>query len=282
LKNIFTHYNVDLDAVLSVLAAREFISRSRLARIRFRPANWDGADAEPGDLILDMDANGRGRKGARRDGIVCSCFASIVAEFASADDQRALVPLMTFVDTQDAHGNVVKHLVPNVDCETYDTLSLTSLNAVFRAVQSMSPRNDDFWVIQHMEVIFKGLLKTARARQRAAKEAEGMEILPGGKVALVVNAKEFGTNAALFDHHGIRVIVYVDGCNVGVVREGSETLRMDHPAFRDIVEAAGESAEWFAHEAGFLFCRGSRKAVQTTRSRVNPRQLAEVAAQLLG
>ena len=101
-------------------------------------------------------------------------------------------------------------------------------------------------------------------------------------VAVVTNAREFATNGVLFEEYGVRVIVYVDGHNLGIIREGSETLRMDHPDLRAVVSAAGEADEWFAHPAGFLYCRGSRKAPAQSPSRVRSRDLAGAAERLLG
>jgi len=98
----------------------------------------------------------------------------------------------------------------------------------------------------------------------------------------VVNSREFATNGVLFEERGVRVIVYVDGHNLGVIRHGDESLRMNHAELYAVVEAAGETSEWFAHPAGFLFCRGSRKAPAENLSTVSPRTLAEVAAKLLG
>jgi hypothetical protein len=50
--------------------------------------------------------------------------------------------------------------------------------------------------------------------------------------------------------------------DLGVIREGSETLRMDDPALRAAVGAAGEEVgdgdgKWFAQPAGFIFARGT-------------------------
>jgi len=83
--------------------------------------------------------------------------------------------------------------------------------------------------------------------------------------------RKFATNGVLFEERGVRVIVYVDGNNLGVIRHGDESLRMDHAEICAVVEAAGETNEWFAHPAGFLFCRGSRKAPAENPSKVNPR-----------
>jgi len=298
---INTHLSIDLDAVASVWAAREFIPGAREAEVEFRPAGWDGSGMEEGDLALDIQAGGRGLKGEKGEGgIVYSCFAGIVSEYASPADQAALANLVAFVDAQDAHGSAAKHLLrprspesglwPD-QVEVYElgraglnearmVLEATGLNAVLRALQAVHPRNDAL-VLERMSEIFSGMLQAGRARQRAKVEADKAEILAGGKVAIVSDSREFGTNAVLFEERGVRVVVYIDGNNLGLNREGSETLRMDHPEIRAIVEAAGEADEWFAHSAGFLYCRGSRKSPAENPSTVNPYHLAEVASRLL-
>lgn len=278
---LYTHFVVDLDAVCSVWAARQFIPGVKDAVVEFRPANWDGNDMAEGDLALDIDAGGRGMKGEKgENGIVHSCFAMIVAKFASPADQSALASLVRFVDAQDAHGSAVKFLAPEASREAQETLAMTSLNAVLRALQATHPRNDAI-VVERMSEILSGMLQAGRARQRAAAEADKAEIVGGGKVAIVVNSREFATNGILFEERGVRVIVYVDGHNLGLIRHGDESLRMDHAELRAVVEAAGETGEWFAHPAGFLYCRGSRKAPAENPSKVNPRTLAEIAARLL-
>lgn len=279
---LYTHLSVDLDAVCSVWAARQFIPGAKDATVEFRPANWDGNDMTNGDLALDIEAGGRGLKGEKGEGgIVHSCFALIVAKYAPPVDQSALASLVRFVDAQDAHGSAVKFLAPEASREAQEVLAMTGINAVLRALQATHLRNDAL-VCERMSEILSGMLQAGRARQRAAAEADKAKVLDGGKVAIVVNSREFATNGILFEERGIRVIVYVDGNNLGIIREGSETLRMDHPELRAVVEAAGEASEWFAHPAGFLFCRGSRKAPAKNPSKVNSRTLAEVAAKLLG
>lgn len=279
---IFTHFVVDLDAVCSVWAAKQFIAGTQDAIVDFRPANWDGSDMAEGDLALDIDAGGRGLKGEKGEGgIVHSCFASIVAKHSSPADWSALANLVLFVDAQDAHGSAVKFLAPEASREAQEVLAMTGLNAVLRALQATHSRNDAL-VVERMSEILSGMLQAGRARQRAVVEADKAEIIDGGKVAIVVNSREFATNGVLFEERGVRVIVYVDGYNLGVIRHGDESLRMDHAELRAVVEAAeGEASEWFAHPAGFLFCRGSRKAPAENPSKVNPRAIAEVAAKLL-
>jgi len=278
---VFTHFSVDLDAVFSVWATRQFVDGAKDATVDFRPANWDGNGMTESDIAVDIPAGGRGIKGEKGEGgIVHSCFASIVAQYASSADQEALASLVRYVDAQDAHGSAIKVLVPEVSRQVQGVLSMNSLNTVLRAFQSTHQRNDAV-VVERMSEILSGILQMGRARQRAVFEAEKAEVLDGGKVAIVVNSREFATNGILFDERGVRVIVYVDGNNLGVIRHGDEPLRMDHPEFRSVVEASGEMNEWFAHSAGFLFCRGSRKAPAESMSKVSPQRLAEVASKLL-
>ena len=66
-----------------------------------------------------------------------------------------------------------------------------------------------------------------------------------------------------------------EATSLAVPRHYEETVRMDHPTIRAVVKTAGETAEWFAHSSGFLFCRGSRKAPVKTASKVRPEDLAE-------
>jgi hypothetical protein len=278
---IFTHFVVDLDAVCSVWAAKQFITGTAKATVEFRPANWDGNDMAEGDLAVDIPAGGRGMKGEKgENGIVHSCLAFIVSQHASPEDQAALASLVRFVDAQDAHGSAVKFLAPEASREAQEALAMTGLNAVLRALQAANPRNDAV-VVEKMSEILSGMLQAGRARQRARAEADRAEILDGGKVAIVVNSREFATNGILYEERGVRVIVYVDGNNLGLIRHGDEALRMDHAELRAVVEDASEVDEWFAHPAGFLFCRGSRKVPAENPSKVDPRTLAETAARLL-
>lgn len=281
---IFTHTNMDLDACASAWAAKRFVVGMERATIEFRPANWDGAEMTKNDVAVDMKAGGRGVKGVRDpDGTVHSAFVSILMKHASDVERGALEHLVTYVDAQDAHGNAVKYLVPGISCEVANILSFNGINAVLRALQAK--HHDDHEVLYRMSEIFDGMLKTGLARYRAMQEAEEAEILPGGKVAIVTNSREYGTNGVLFEQKGVRVVVYIDGQNLGLIRHNDEKLRMDDPEFRKVVEAAGETISeggWFAHDAGYLFCRGSRKAPAKGPSAVKARDLAELAARLLG
>lgn len=141
---IFTHFNVDLDAVGSVWAAREFILGAESASVEFRPANWDENGMSEDDLALDMEAGGRGMKGKKEaDGIVHYCFASIVSQYASPADQAAPAKLVRFVDAQDSRDSAVKFLAPEASREAKDALTMTGLNAVACASSLASSQRHD-------------------------------------------------------------------------------------------------------------------------------------------
>lgn len=280
---IITHMNVDLDAVCSVWAARKFVPQCAGAPVEFRRADWNGIfETETIEvvLILDMDAGGLGLKGEKdADGTVHSCFASIVSRFASEDEKRALDPLIRFVDAQDAHGSAVRFLAPEASKDAQRIIMATGINAVLRAFQAVYV-NDDERVVEKMSEILDGLLKNARGRLGAEAEADKAFVHKESKVAILVDARHMATMGVLFER-GVRVVVYVDGNNIGLVRGNDVTIRMDHPSICKVVEDVGEISEWFKHSAGFLFSRGTRKAPATSLSKVSPSALARAAAKLL-
>jgi len=202
-----------------------------------------------------------------------------VAEHASPEDQAALHPLVTFIDAQDSYGNAFQHLIPGIDDATLDIVSSVTVSSVLRALQSTNGNNDHS-VISKMLMIFDGLFKCYKSRQAAEKEADEAELLADGQVAIVNNSRRYATNGILFKR-GVRAIVFIDDCNLGVVREGQETFRADDPRIRAVVEATGEFSEWFAHSAGFLFARGTRKAPQFTPSQVDPHDLAQALVEVI-
>lgn len=277
---VFTHQNIDIDATAGVWAYLRFVPEARDATIVFRSANYDGSDMGHDDVAIDLDAGGRGIKGKLdEDGTQHSCFATIVAKFASPEDQAALIPLVTFIDAQDSYGNAFKHLIPGIDDDTLNIVSSVTVSSVLRALQSTNGNNDHS-VISKMLMIFDGLFKCYRSRQEAEKEADRAELLADGQVAIVDNSRRYATNGILFNR-GVRAIVFIDENNLGVVREGQESFRADDPRIRAVVEAAGEVDEWFAHSAGFLFARGTRKAPKFTPSQVNPRDLAQALVEVI-
>ncbi len=286
-RTIHTHCGVDLDACASVWAFRKFYNGARGASVKFHPANWNGAEMGENDVALDMVANGRGWKGAKdEDGTTHSCFADIVAKYAPLNEQRALKYLVRYVDIQDSLGAVVDRLAPNVDLEARSTLSANGLNSILWNYHGVHKGNDAT-VLSRMSEIFDGFLHRGLAYKRAMKEVErGTEFFGNKKEVVVFCGSEEPAFGILFGR-GVRIIVYVDGYNIGIRRAMKEEFRVDHDALRAVILAAGEKTGdgeglWFAHPKGFLFCRGTvPKAPATSPSNVDPRELARVAAELL-
>ena len=250
----------------------------------FRPANWDGDGMCKEDLALDITAGGQGIKGEQdSDGTIHSCFASVISQYAGKGDQRALRDLVYFVDIRDTYGSVMQRLVPNVSGRALSVLNATGLGGIFCALQTANSY-DDSLVVEDMGKILSGMWERGRTRKWAKRQARAKareaEILPGGRVALAINLPR-SVNGVLFREHKISAIVFVSKKNVGVLREGSMTFRTDDPEIRAVVDAVGEGKEWFAHPKGFLYCRGSSKAVVESESRVNPRALAEATNRVL-
>jgi hypothetical protein len=269
---IHTHFNIDLDAAASVWAFTRFVGEGE---VFFHPANWDGREMKEGeDVALDIEAGGQGLKGEREaDGTTHSCFASLVKMHCSASDREALHSLVEFVDAQDRGGNAAEVL--GVTGTAKKVLSATGINAVLRAFQALNPR-DDKTVVEKMGEVFDGLLKTGRSRLAAEEQAATAEWV-GGEVAIIENATAMSTNGVLMER-GAKVVVFVDGNNIGAVRRSDVQLRLDHPAVKEVV--AGEEG-WFFHPAGFLAARGTRKAPATSKSVVEPQALAGVISCLL-
>ena len=275
---IFTHFSVDLDAVASVWFTRKFVPGFSEAGVVFKPANWDGSEMAAADIAVDINAGGKGFKGIENpDGTVSACFKGLLTKHGSGEVRTALDDLAGYIDAHDSQGNAFKFLAPDLSEGASRILGAASLNVVLRAIQATNPRNDGV-VVEKMGEIFNGILEMNLAKTRAVAEADRAELFGGGVVALVENSREFGTNGILFDQ-GVQAVIYVDGNNLGAIRAGSCQVRMD--CLAGIVEAAGESADWFGHPAGFLYCRGSRKAPAETPSAVDPRELAEALVKII-
>ncbi|MBI1998805.1 MAG: hypothetical protein HYS73_00535 [Parcubacteria group bacterium] len=280
---IFTHVNPDMDALMSLVVARRYIAGVKKAEIVLRPANWDGADMDEGDVAVDMWAGGRGLKGEKGEGVIHSCFALIMAEYAPTADCLALAPIIAYVDAQDSRGNAVKYLVPEASQEARDILDATNLSARVSWLKAVHAGNVLCSVLR-LEEDFEGMLIVGRSRLAAEEEARHAELFAGGAVALAVNLRT-NVPSTLFNR-GVRIVVFQNRHGTGMSREQGETLRMDHERCRSIVRAAGEEigdgeGKWYAHPSGFLFARGTPKSPAKTPSRVNPRDLIRVAVALL-
>lgn len=275
---IYTRVNVDLDAVSSVWAVKRMIPEAKHATVEFHPPFWDGSGMKDDDIAVGLSAGGRGIQAVKEDGTVHSSFARIVAKYATPSDREVLEPLIRYVDAQMTHHSAVKFLVPEMSSDAQQTLEATGLCTVLRALQIQF--RDDGLVVKRMSDILFGMLRSSYCLKYARREATHATVLKG-KVAIAKNFRQFGTNDILFKERGIRVIVYADGNNLGLIKNHEVNVRMDHPELRKVVAKQGEAKEWFAHPAGNLYCRGTRKSPVETMSKVNPYDLANTVLRLL-
>jgi hypothetical protein len=281
---IFTHVHVDLDAVASVWAARQFIPGASSATVEFVSANWDGNGMSFEDIAVDIEAGGKGLKGEKDLELrVHSCFSLILKKYAAINDQLSLMRIASYIDLEESRGSVLGVLFPDLDKETRLMLSSANLNMALRSLYQIHGKNDQI-VTERMSEIFSGIFNLGKEYMVAKEKADQAEIV-GGLVAIIQNPGP-GVNHLLFTEKNVRAIVYVSGNDLGIVRGEGVAARMDHSEVRRVVEKAGEevgdgTGKWFAHSSGFLFCRGSRKSPAESLSKVNPHDLAEAIVRVL-
>ena len=230
------------------------------------PANFDGEGCDPsrGDVCLDLDA---GIKGEFSEGLVLSCFGSILKGSNNAMMQEALRGLQIFIDLHDSHGNAAQMLCGQNNPNTV-VVEQISIAAVFAAIKSQCLGKDEV-VLEKASLIFDGMLQMGTNRINARQEAKKAQWI--GRVAVIDQPKYISTNTALFDM-GACAVVFIDGNNMGVLRNSCSKVSLDDALIREVVKA--ESEDWFFHRSGFLVAHGTRKAQAAKKSGVDPIVLA--------
>ena len=267
---VTTHCNVDLDAVCSVWAVRNFIPGYSQTPVNFVPANWPGepgvdhTDHESDHLAVDISA---GIKGALGD---CA-FAEIVRTWAPSYARTALAPLVEYVHAQDTTGVAETALFGDEGKAMVKFGINTVLNCLRRSLQ-----NQDESIIEAMSFILDGWYVGAVERSRgeevakaALKLAEGMSLK---HTVVLEDPAPPATNGVLFDR-GAKAIVFQDGMNLGVIRSNQETFDLGRIVQSSDLIPEEEKESWFHHPAGFLSAHGTRKAPATTASAVDPWEL---------
>lgn len=277
---IFTHQNVDLDAILSVCVLRRFVRGMDEADVEFRPSNWDGDGIGPLDVAVDMEAGGRGIKGHKENGTVHSCFALLMERYATTEIYKSLRNLVEYVDLQDSTGNAINVLFPGAENRSKAIISSVSLLSVFYALRETC--ESDLDVVNAIYTIFSGMVRIAEKRIEEANNINVEYFGDGREVALLLSDGE--TQPSRLFGRGVQLLVYSNNTGLGVMRNSKSPkvigFRVDHTGIQTIVETAGEeigngTGKWFAHESGFLFCRGSRTSPSPDRSKVDPREFAK-------
>lgn len=275
---IFTHVSIDMDAACSVWFFLKFILKKKPGEVEiiFKPANWDGQEIEEGDFALDIYAGGKGIKGEFKYNRTRSCLMSLLdhnLESVDKEIRRAVVSLTTFVDKHDSEGIGSLKKLKFSEAEKGDLVDLRGLLKVFMGYHT-NVNNDDYQIFIKF---FENLENHFNLISKSREIKENLKCVdPNTKVAFVKNSH---VPSGLLFNQGKKVVVYVDGNDLGVV-VGDSRLKSDElvSVVREIVEEAGEKFgegenNWFIDPGKRLICRGSRKSPATKPSKVNPEKL---------
>ena len=156
---IYVKYKMDLEDVFSICAARRFIIGDE-SKLKLVSENWDGSEASDSDVIIGINANGKGIIGYYEDDCYISSTTEIINKFAKPEEKIALIDLALFIDfrkNQNLNDYMKTVLDGCEDNEGMESLKRIDLAAVFEAARAILERPDE--VIAFMEVIFEGLLK---------------------------------------------------------------------------------------------------------------------------
>ncbi len=180
-RRIFTHQNLDLDAVFSVLAVIKYCFKETFSnffsdkcwrdRIILVKADWNGNEMLESDIAVDIEAGGKGKKGEVSIGErVDSAFLEIMNEFAPFEDQRALENIVLYINEHDATGSAIGSLIDKSVSYRNDFMKIFhdgSIEGVFRAAQSSMKYNDPKKIVQMFSYIFEGYLINGRKYLKA-------------------------------------------------------------------------------------------------------------------
>lgn len=196
------------------------------------------------------------------------------------------------IDKNPGRLSVVDLMLGEQSYEAKRIFAKNSIDAIFAALLYVH-RHDTKVFFRRAFEILDGYIKMDEVNSRAEAAADLVprytrgELDPNGKVAFVKDRKEKGVGYAL-RKRGVVVYVYHDGLNMGVVVKGrlrrlrdGTILTAGHPAFRTVVEAAGDpEGLFYLHPAEIIYVNGSEKAPTDTASKVDPMDFVYVGCEL--
>lgn len=304
---VYTHFNVDIDAMLAVWAVVRFVlhhtkfspgtgSQSQV-HIKFKSADWDGSGMTENDIAIDILAGGRGIKGdALSDNKgYGSAFAKIMYEHAPEPVREALKDMIEFVEVHDSQGGAPWKIIQpeksrteeerkrlNRAAEMWKRTGIVTLTKSLR-----SGLGDDLETVMVVGRAMDGMLKLRLEEMHVDEKERKEQTLAKtqwfgtkNRVALVYDGGYIERTILL--KSGARIVVSLDhgGKSAGIVRSSKVSLRMDHPYIQAVIDAASETG-WYAQPDGRSNVRGSAKAPVDTPSKVDLVALAKAAARAL-
>jgi hypothetical protein len=212
----------------------------------------------------------------------------VIERLATDEDSILLMRrLVNYVHVCNDGYECMHNLYSGLDHGTSAILEHTSILAVYLAFKAFTG-NDKTKLNRRFGLIIKGMLKNGRERLAAVRLIdEGIQVkLHGdGELAMMLNVRNRLVTTVLRER-GVRVAVVVDGMNLMVLRLGADSFRVDTQLVRDLITQVDEKVgdepdDWFAHPAGFLICKGTKKAPTKTPSAVDPELLVFAALRIL-
>ncbi len=294
---IFTHDNLDLDACFAVLASIRYFFKESFTtffkdpkwreRIKLVSADWDGKELQDGDIAVDIEAGGKGKKGNIEEGErVDSATVQIVEEYAPIEDRQALQNIVYYINEHDATGSAAGSIIGKEVLDRKSTIKILkcgSVDGLFRAAQAAIGYQDKKKIIEHFALVFEGYLINGR------KEVKAVELYPqrvklhgrNNKIAFLdMKDAPFALCEVAFEK-GAEIIIYKNGNDIGIKRRNFSKFPVNHSLILKLIKDADEEDKWFIHPAGFLICTGSNKKHATFETKVRIDQLIYTVSKAL-
>lgn len=283
---IFTHHNVDLDAIFSAWFVSRFICPSIETELVFVPASYNGVGLNGNDIAVDIDAGGKGIKGSiDKDGISHSASYSLFKKTdLSARDYKALFPLVKIIDKKDTYGNLAS-APQEIKWRRSDDEALARIKVLSLSLNAfkVSYDNDDEKICSVMFDLLDGFFKKNVEFQLLKTEIE-QKSYHCGHLAIIETSLDISAAKIIFNDSNTKAYLYINPKNnsMGVYVGNTlhkEGFRLKYDEAKKIIEGFGEKIgngfdEWFCHQNGFLLSWGTRKDKRPYPSMVRPEELA--------
>lgn len=265
---VYTHKHVDRDALASVWAYKKYaLPKDADINLQFIRAADSPEEDKPMQVALDLDCGIKGDQ--EPGGKVHSCFKKLMEIYAPPEDQEALEKVIKYIDLVDVEGDawLPKKIAKNHNIKIFRS---TDMKAILDSLR-ISYKKNDAKICETFEDIFDGLLQNNRLKILAKQEANKAEYPYGPDIAIIRDKKSQFTNGEIFDR-GARVIIYVDGNSLGVVRKDGEAFHLGKILTGWLDE---KESDWFAHPKGFVVARGTFQSPAKTPSHIQPEEIAK-------
>ena len=284
---LFTHQDVDLDAVCSLWFIERFVYPNKTFKKMFVPASYDGKGMGRDDIAVDIEAGGKGIKGSvDKDDFCHSSFYTLFKKnYLSRYNYQSLIPLVRIVDKKDVYGKV--SLAPaDKKWGKKDTEALEKTKVLSLALSTFktSYNNDDELVCQVMFDLLDGFFMKNHEMRLLRDEIE-KKSFNCGCVIVVETSLDLSVAKIVFNDMDNKAYIYVNKSknSLGVYLSNSlfyqDGFRLRMRDVAKIIEGFGEGIgsgndEWFLHKQGFLLAWGTRKDARDVPSKIRPEELA--------